>query len=242
MSSGPISFSLSSRRHGARTGGGGLRALHELRQAKIHQVDIAIRRDLDVARLDIPMEDGWLARVQVAQRVAHGGAHHHGILLRDGAHALHALAQIFPLDKVHDQVLPLVADREMIRHARQVRVAQARQDHRLEPELASIFVCRKEVFLDGYVDTQILVHGAINRSHAALTENLNNAIAFMKKSAALQRHLKLIPIQSFVLITYVPEHSPSPRKSRELQLCRLHACRCDYIRLEFPAFSPANLI
>ncbi len=92
------------------------------------------------------------------------------------------------------EVLALVANRKMVGDAGQVRVAQACQDHRFEPELTRIFVCGEKVFLNGYIDAKILVHRTVNGPHSALPKNFDNAITFMKKSAALQRHLSPIVI------------------------------------------------
>ena len=61
-------------------------------QAKIYQKDVAIGRDLDVTRLDVTVQDRWLACVQVRQRIAHGCTHQNGIVFADIAYTLHALA------------------------------------------------------------------------------------------------------------------------------------------------------
>ena len=69
-----------------------LGALNHFRQAKIDQKDMTFRCDLDVARLEIPMKDGRLARVQISQRIAHRRADDDRIVFADCAQAFHALA------------------------------------------------------------------------------------------------------------------------------------------------------
>jgi len=61
--------------------------------------------------------------------------------------------------------LALFADDEMVGDARQVGMAQVRQDDSFQPELARMFIRRKEVFLYGYFYTQVFVYGAGNRVH-----------------------------------------------------------------------------
>jgi hypothetical protein len=43
--------------------------------------------------------------------------------------------------------------------------------------LAGVFIGGEEVFLDSDIDPQILVHGAINGRHTALSEDLDNPVA-----------------------------------------------------------------
>ena len=58
--------------HGARARGGGLAALDQFCQTEVHQEDVPFRRDAHVAGLEIAVNDGGLAGVQVLQGVAHG--------------------------------------------------------------------------------------------------------------------------------------------------------------------------
>ena len=76
----------------------------------------------------------------------------------------------------------------MIRDARQVGVAQVRQDYRFQPELAGVFVRSEKIFLEGDIHAEIFVHGAVNGPHAALAQDLDNAIAFMQKCSAFESH------------------------------------------------------
>ena len=54
---------------------------------------------------------------------------------------------------------------------------QIRQDHCFPAELARILFCGEQVLLNRDIHCQILVYGAVNGSHPALTENLENAIS-----------------------------------------------------------------
>ena len=140
---------------------------------------MTIGRHFDVARLDVPMNNGRLARVQISQRVAHCRADHDRVIFADRTHAFHALTQILAINKIHDEILSLIADHKMIRHARQIGMAQIRQNHRFQPELTRVFVRGEKILFEGYLHAEIFIHGAINRPHAALTKNFNNAITFM---------------------------------------------------------------
>ncbi len=99
-----------------------------------------VGRDLDIARLEIPVQNRRLAGVQICQCIADRGTDQDRFVFGDVAHALHALPQILALDIVHHQILPLVANHKMIGHARQIGMAQICKDDRLEAELARVFV------------------------------------------------------------------------------------------------------
>ena len=101
--------------------------------------------------------------------------------------ALHALAQVFPLDVIHDQVLALLADDKVVRDARQVGVAQVGQDDRFQAELACVFIRGEKVFLDRHVHAQVLIHGAVNGPHAALAEDVNDPVTFVEQGTAFER-------------------------------------------------------
>ena len=57
---------------------------------------------------------------------------------------------------------------------------QTREDHCLQTKLAGILICREQVFLNGYIHAEVLIHRAVYRAHAPLSENLDYAITFMK--------------------------------------------------------------
>ena len=110
-------------RHGARPGGGGLAAFDQFRQSEIHQVNMAIGGDTNVARFYVAVNDSRFAGVQILQGIAHGCADQNGLFLGDGTGAFHALAQILPLDVIHDQILTLIANDEVVGNAWQVGMA-----------------------------------------------------------------------------------------------------------------------
>ena len=155
-------------RHGARPARSRFAALDQLGQSKIHQDDLPTRRYFHISRFNIAVDDLRLARMQITQRVTYRGSQDDGIRVGKSTFTFHALAQVFPLDVIHHQVLPLRFDDKMIGDAWQVRVAQVSQDHRFPPELAGIFLGGKQVLLDGHIYPQVLVHGAINRAHPTL--------------------------------------------------------------------------
>ena len=165
--------------HGTCPGGGGLAAFDQFCQTKIHQVNMTIRCDANVAGFKVAVDNSRFAGVQILQGIAHGGADQDGLFLRDGSGALHTLAQVFPLDVIHDQILTLVADYEVIGNAWQVRMPQICQDNSFETELTGIFVTGEEVFLDRHIHAEILIHGAVNRSHAPLSKDFDNPVAFV---------------------------------------------------------------
>ena len=80
---------------------------------------------------------------------------------------------------IHHQVLALAFDHKMIGDTRQVGVAQGGQDDGFAPELAGIFFGGKEVFFDGDFNAQVLIHSAINSTHAPLAEDFDDPITFI---------------------------------------------------------------
>ena len=149
---------------------------------------MTVGRDLNIAGFDIAVNDRRLACVQIFQRVTDRRANYYGVILVDRPQALHALAQVLAIDKIHDKILPLITHYKMIRNTRQVGMPQICKDHCLQPKLAGIFICGKKIFLEGYIHPEIFIHGAIYRSHPALAQNFNHAIAFMQESAAFEGH------------------------------------------------------
>ena len=104
-----------------------------------------------------------------------------GFFFRNGTGAFHALAQVFPINKIHDQVLALLTDDKVIGHAWQVGMTQVGEDDRFQPELTGVLIGGEQVFLHRHIHAQILIHGAVNRSHAALAENFDDPVTFVQQ-------------------------------------------------------------
>ena len=58
-------------------------------------------------------------------------------------------------------------------------MTQIRQDHSFKPELASVFIRRKEVLFKCNIDAQVLIYSAIYRPHATLSQDLDDTITFV---------------------------------------------------------------
>ena len=140
---------------------------------------MSIRGDLDVARLEITMQNGRLAGVQIGQRITDCSTDQDGFIFGDIAHAFHPLAQVLPLNVIHHQILPLVPDHEMIGHARQVGMTQVCKNDRFETELTRIFISREQIFLNSHVDAEVFIHRAVDGTHPTLPEDLDDAISFV---------------------------------------------------------------
>jgi len=56
-------------------------------------------------------------------------------------------------------------------------------------ELAGVFLSGEEVIFDCHIDTQILVDGAINRTHPPLPQYLDYPVPVIQDSAAFKDHL-----------------------------------------------------
>ncbi len=120
-------------RQTARTGGG-LRLVELFGQAEVDQDRFPVWLKLDVGGLDVAMDDGRLARVQVGECVAQRVGPLQDLCHRRGV-ALDTRVQVLALDEIHRQVLPAF-EQEVVGDARQVRVAQAGKQRRLAVELA----------------------------------------------------------------------------------------------------------
>ena len=120
------------------------------------------------------------APVQVSERVAGLEEPRHGLAFRYGTPAFYALAQVLALNEVHDQVLPLTGDHEVVRDARQVRVPQAGQDPGFPFELPGVIFRSEQIFLDGHYDVEALIPGLINRAHTSLAKDAFDMIPIVK--------------------------------------------------------------
>ena len=128
------------RGHGAGCRGGHFLVHQKLDQPKIDQDGCPIRRDFDIAGFDIPVSDHGVLLVQVDQGVANLDPDQQCLCFCNGLFPRHPFPQIFPLDIIHHQVLPLLVEDKIIEHPGQVGMPQARQHFCLPRELARILL------------------------------------------------------------------------------------------------------
>jgi len=86
--------------------------------------------------------------VQVLEGIQDPGYPAHGGGFGDGSLASQDLIQVFALDIVHDQVLALVGEKEVVGDAGQVGMPQAGQQARLASELLVRLGGMAQVLLD----------------------------------------------------------------------------------------------
>jgi hypothetical protein len=65
---------------------------------------------------------------------------------------------------------------------------EAGKDCRLAVELAGVVFGREEIFLDCDLDSQVLVHGAVNCAHPTFTEYINNSVTVVEQRTPYQVH------------------------------------------------------
>jgi len=87
--------------------------------------------------------------------------------------------------------LTFALDHEMIGDARHIRMAQARQDRGLAPELPGVLLRREEILLHGDRHAQIDVESPIDGAHAALAKDTFNPITMAENTSGLERHAYL---------------------------------------------------
>ncbi len=134
------------------------------------------------------MDDLGAAGVQVGQRVADGGSHQGGFALGERSAALNAVAQVFALDVIHDQVLALTGNNKIIPYPGKVGVAKTGQNVGFTLELAGVLIAEEQVFLNRHIDVQILVQGVINSPHPTLSQDRLDAVSAVKNCAGCEGH------------------------------------------------------
>ena len=140
-----------------------------------------VRRDAHVARLDIAVQHHRPAGVHIGQRIAQRHPDHDHFLLRQRPQAVHTLAQVFPLDVIHHQVLALIFDHKVVGDARQVGMAQVGQDGGLQAELTRVFLGGEEVLFNCHFYPEVLVNRAIHRRHSPLPQDLDDAVTLVEQ-------------------------------------------------------------
>ncbi len=170
---------------------------HGLHEAKIHQLDHAIRRELHVRRFDITVQHRRDPAVQITQRVGKlVGPVEHLIFrqrppLPDGL--IDHLAQIDPRHEIHNQEIAVILRKE-IGDFGQIRVIQPGEDTGLALELAAIpfalvrgsIHARADLLHRGETPIQPLVGRLIHPAHAALADHLDNFVAAAEHIAGLE--------------------------------------------------------
>ena len=95
-----------------------------LGEPEVQKDDLAARRPLQICGFDVPVNNGRLLVVQVAQRVEHGPGPDDDLgWWKTGPTMVEQLAEVIALDELHDQELCLALD-EIIDDDRQRGVAQ----------------------------------------------------------------------------------------------------------------------
>ena len=108
----------------------GVVRLHDFDKPEIDELDHAVGRDFDVARLDVPVEHGRVLAVQVGQGVHELTRPPEHLFLAEEVTVLllfmKDLLKISSFDKIHDQVFSALRG-EIVRDFGQVGVVQARE-------------------------------------------------------------------------------------------------------------------
>ena len=171
---------------------GALGRVVHLGQAEVHQYGAPLGRDLNVAGLDVAVQDRLRAVMQVLQGIQDfaGPAHHLALRQRPIVLVQQGLG-VFTGDEVHHQVLALVGDDEVIGDARQVGMAQAGQQRGFTLELTLRLGRDEQVLFDGDVDAQVFVVAAVHGAHAAMTQFAEDAIPVAQEKFRLEWHTRL---------------------------------------------------
>ena len=122
------------------------------------------------------MDNLRILGVQIVECVTKliGPTQHFILRKRRVAMRLH-FRQVLSRDVLHHQELT-IAFVEMVADARQRRVMQPRQQTRLALELLAQLLIGKKRFFQRHRRIKPLVHGLVNRAHAALSKLPNDAV------------------------------------------------------------------
>ncbi len=151
--------------------------------AEVNQLDPAgCLVEHDVFRLQVAVDDGWVARMQEGQHPAQLRPPIHHVLLRQRpAVVVEQLAQRPPLDQFHDQEVAVV-ELEHVGHTRQILVVQRAQQLRflveLSHRLGAVAAGQGRLAHLFHGPTRDIVEAAnfVNRAHAALGDEAQNEI------------------------------------------------------------------
>lgn len=158
-------------RAGERRARVGVVLAQQRRDAEVHQLHRAVRRDQDVARLGVAVHD------EAAVRVLHGGA--------DGREELEALAERgavavamdverHAVDVLHDEVGEPLVGHAAVEQRADVRVVQPGEDLALAAEAAQHAVGRRapadQLDGDALLELVVVADGLVDHAHPALPD------------------------------------------------------------------------
>lgn len=76
-------------------------------------------------------------------------------------------------------------------------MVQAGENIGFSLELAGVFVGEEEIFLDGDGNTEVLIYGVVNSSHASLSEDGEDAVAVVEEKAGREGHVSVITLSFY---------------------------------------------
>ncbi len=176
-----------------------------LDKTKIHQLEHIGGCNLQVGRLDIAMDKGWVLLVQVGQGICQlVGPGKHLLFTQESAILLclqHQSTQVLSRDVIHHQVVAR-SDSKEIRDFGEVGVVEACQDGGFTPELLAGLL--EQIgwdcpivfhFLEcTFAPFQAQVVSQVDVSHASLADSLADAVATVQNLVGLERGGHLIPL------------------------------------------------
>jgi hypothetical protein len=151
-----------------------------LRQAEVEQHDLLARRELQILRLDVAVDDGHLLRVQVVQGVEQLVCPSEHVGDGEGAPALlEHVGEVVAGDVLHDEELPLALG-EVVADARQDVMPEVIEEPRLALEGAAQTRVVEEGLFDGDGRAEALVGRDVDGPHAAPPDLLADEVAILQ--------------------------------------------------------------
>ncbi len=157
--------------------GGLKRRVGHFDQPEIDQHHFPFRGNANIGRLNIAVQDRRLAIVQIGQCVGDLADPIDRFVNRHPLLAVKDGSQVLTLHEIHHQVLPLSGDREVIGHARQVRMRQVGQHRGFTRKLALRLVGGIQVFFNRARPAQVDIPGFVNGSKTTPAQLFLDAIA-----------------------------------------------------------------
>ncbi len=163
------------RRAGEVRGGRGARRVHRLGEAEVEDLDLAVRRELDVPGLKVAVNDPLLVRR--LERLGDLAGDGQGLLERDRP-ALQSLGEVFALDELHHERADAVRLLEAVDRG-DVRVLKLGEELCLALEAGEALGVGGEHLgedLDGDLALQLRVGRAVDDPHPALAEGAGDLV------------------------------------------------------------------